>query len=81
MTDYVPVACSFHDQLEHLAMRRTRCRFHYRSGDGQASVEGKVADIVTADGAEYLVLADGGARIRLDAINRIEELSAQEPAR
>jgi len=72
-TDYVPVACAFHDRLEHLALRRTSCRVHYMDGPDSRVAAGIVRDILTADGAEYLILGAASTRIRLDAITAIEE--------
>ena len=74
MDAYVPVACSFHDELEHLAMRRTRCRFRL-AGDDAVDTEGVIADIITAGGAEYVVLEGSDRRIRLDHIAAIQPLT------
>lgn len=74
MKDYVPIACALHDRLEHLALRQQRCRIDYASGSGESHINGVVADILTADGAEYLVVAETGQRIRLDAIIAIQPL-------
>jgi len=68
MNEYVPVACSFHDRLEHLAMRRTTCRIRYREDGSERVVEGRIKDIVTTGSAEFLVLAEDAGRIRLDYI-------------
>ncbi len=72
MNDYSPVSCSFHDQLEHLAIRRTKCRFAYRQDDGEQTAEGRIADIRVSDGAEYAIIEPSGLRIRLDRILKIE---------
>lgn len=74
MDAYIPVACSFHDELEHLALRRTRCRFRLAAGDA-VDAEGVIADIVTAGKAEYVVLEGSGRRIRLDHIAEIQPLT------
>ena len=72
MNDYTPVACSFHDQLEHLAIRRTKCRIFYRQDGEEMSVEGRIADILVSDGAEYVIIEPDGLRIQLDRIQRIQ---------
>lgn len=71
MSDYVSIACSFHDRLEHLAMRRRHCRIRYQENGHEALIEGRIQDILTTGGAEYLVLANGEGRIRLDRILEI----------
>jgi len=73
MDAYIPVACSFHDELEHLAMRRTPCRFRLANDDA-VDAEGVIADIITSGGAEYVVLEGSGRRIRLDHIKAIAPL-------
>lgn len=74
MDAYIPVACSFHDELEHVAMRGTRCRFRL-AGDDSVDAEGVIADIVTDGGAEFIVLKSSGRRIRLDHIAAIQRLT------
>ena len=74
MPDYVPVSCAFHDRLEHLAMRRARCRVLFGGHAEETCVEDVVTDIVTADGAEFLILGATGGRVRLDTILDIEPL-------
>lgn len=72
MNDYTPVACSFHDQLEHLAIRRTNCRIFYRQNGEELTIEGRISDILVSDGAEYAILEPCGDRIRLDRILTIQ---------
>lgn len=77
MSDYVPVACSFHDRLEHLAMRRIPCRIRYLAEGRELFRDGLIRDIMTASGAEYLVLEGDAERIRLDRIVGIEPAPVQ----
>lgn len=68
--DYVPIACSLHDELEAAAVRRQVVRVAW-SDEGEArEAVGPIRDIAVEDGAEYLVI--GEARIRLDRIERFE---------
>jgi len=71
MTEYRPVACSFHDQLEHLAMRRVRCRIQVRENGVDRVIEARIKDIRTTKGAEYLVLDGEAGLVRLDHILEI----------
>lgn len=75
-TPYRPIACALHDELQLRALRRARVTVRYRStpGPGHAAsapdvreLEGRVVDVRTRDGAEYLVLAQGD-EIRLDRL-------------
>ncbi len=71
-TDYVPIDCDQHSVLELLAMRRTRVIVRSRQPEGTVSVvEAMVCDVLTRDGAEYLILRDPGDKefsIRLDQL-------------
>lgn len=68
MTDYIPVDCDFHDELEALATLRQVCQITYRNADNQVvDVQGQIVDIYTADRAEFLKLKNG-TEIRLDQI-------------
>lgn len=77
MNDYIPVACGFHDRLEHLAMSRRHCRVRYVTEGRESSREGRIRDIITAAGAEYLIMDDDSAPIRLDHIVEIASAEAQ----
>ena len=72
MKDYEPIACAVHDQLEHHAIRHTLCRIRYLDDDAAVIVNDRIADIVTEQGAEYLILEKSGLRIRLDLIQSIQ---------
>jgi Rho-binding antiterminator len=71
MPDYVPVACSFHDRLEHLALGGKVCTVTFVEAGREQVAEGRIADIITSRGAEFIVLAGSGDRIRLDRIRDI----------
>ncbi len=73
-TDYRPVSCDLHSELELLALRGARVTID-ADCDGR-EVVGRVAsvsDVLTRDGAEFLVLVDtaGTFCCRLDRIRRI----------
>jgi transcriptional antiterminator Rof (Rho-off) len=71
-TDYVPIDCDRHSALELLAMRRTPVIVRSRQPEGTVSVvEAVASDVLTRDGAEYLILrdqADEELSIRLDRL-------------
>ena len=79
--DYVPIACDAHSVLELLALRRRPVEIAYRAVDGdRASVQARVVDLRTRDGAEYLEIetSSGSAEsIRLDRIVAIRDGGAQ----
>jgi Rho-binding antiterminator len=69
---YHPIDCGLHDRLEALATLRRRVRIEYRAEpDAVESIDDRIADIVTRDGAEYL-RTETGLEIRLDALVRVD---------
>ncbi len=75
-TDYVPIGCDSHSVLELLAMRRARVSARVRQEDGaELRLNGRVFDVLTRGGAEYLLLRDEGGEdrsVRLDRLLAIE---------
>ena len=71
-TDYLPIDCDQHSVLELLAMRRARIMVQSKSPQGTVSVvEAIVFDVLTRDGAEYLVLRNQAGNefsVRLDRL-------------
>lgn len=69
-TDYRPINCDQHSILELLAMRRTQVVAEASLPDGGLQqLRAQVRDVLTRDGAEYLVLCDqagGSICVRLD---------------
>jgi len=68
--NYVPIDCDQHSVLELLAMRRTPVVARVLPGSESGfSTEGVVCDVLSRNGAEYLILLDqsaGELSIRLD---------------
>lgn len=65
---YVPISCSFYDELEALATLRRPATIKYAEEDTVTkTVEGKIKDFFIREGAEYLLL-NTGLEIRLDYI-------------
>ena len=69
-TDYLPIDCDQHSVLELLAMRRIEVVAEVRLADGRVQqLRAQVSDLLTRDGAEYLILCDHAGEslsIRLD---------------
>ncbi len=72
-TEYVPLACGLHSELELMAMGRARVVLVAEEGKYQ----GQVMDVRTEGQAEYLVLLDDLGdqhKFRLDRLRHIEQL-------
>lgn len=70
MARYQPISCDSHDQLEAAAMHRQRVELEFHL-DGMTQKEvGRIDDVYTADGAEFVKFAadHGAIDIRLDQI-------------
>ena len=76
-SDYQPIDCDQHSVLELLAMRQARVSVRADDAKGSAiQLDGMVADVVTRDGAEYLVVRDTTGNLislRLDRIRTISQ--------
>ncbi len=75
-SDYKPIDCGLHSRYELLAMRRARVVLHYRDeAEKDHRVRGRVVDVFTRRGAEYLRLKEGrgSLEVRLDHIIGFEE--------
>lgn len=64
---YKLVHCSFRDQLEAAAVLKKDCRLEILKDGNTVEVSGKIRDIFTLKGAEYLLMEEGPS-IRLDLI-------------
>lgn len=70
---YLPVSCAFYDQLELLAMRRSKVSLIYELNEKPIRTEGIIEDVYSAeDRVEYLRLSSGEV-IRLDHINQLND--------
>lgn len=67
---YEPVSCDYHDQLEAASMHQLEVELDIDGDSGRTTARGKIQDVFTADGAEYVnfVSAEGSKKIRLDKI-------------
>jgi Rho-binding antiterminator len=68
---YIPINCSFYDELEALATLRKLATIHYADEKGKTlEVSGKIKDFFIREQVEYLIL-DSGFELRLDYITSV----------
>ena len=67
---YEPVTCDYHDELEAAAMHKQQVELEFDLEGISRREKGTIADVYTADGAEYVkfVAAEGAVDVRLDHI-------------
>ena len=70
MEEYTPVPCGFYDQLEAFATLGTPCEIRFLRDERPAAVKGKIKDLYTREGAEYLKM-DNGMELKLDKITGV----------
>ena len=74
-TDYRPISCDFHDELQLISLRKMIVPIVYRKQDDmEITIESKIADLYTREKEEFLLLPSG-EEIRLDrlvSVNGIE---------
>ncbi len=77
MEPYQLVDCSFHDELEALAILRQPCKVIYRTeADEVVEVESQIVDVYAAHHADFMKLKDG-TEIRLDRLLSVNDKSIQ----
>lgn len=70
--DYTPIACDLHDRLQLLVMRGRLVSLVVRDDDGVArTVATHLVDVLTRDGAEWVVTGDGTS-LRLDRLIEVD---------
>lgn len=72
---YEPVSCDYHDQLEAAAMHKSPVELEFELDGVPQRERGRVEDVYTANGAEFIRFAadSGPIEIRLDHIISISE--------
>ncbi|HET7711586.1 MAG TPA: Rho-binding antiterminator [Thermoanaerobaculia bacterium] len=72
---YEPVSCDYHDELEAAAMHKRDVELEFDLEGVTQTERGKIADVYTANGAEYVRFdSDSGQlEIRLDHIIAFRE--------
>ncbi len=59
ITDYIPIACGFHDRLEHWAVRSETVEIVWLEGAAERTTLASIADVFAKDGADWLKLGSG----------------------
>ena len=74
--DYKPVSCDYHDELEAASMHKRDVELEFEVGGVPHRERGKIADVYTAHGAEFVKLEapKGSVEVRLDQIISFKEL-------
>ncbi len=72
---YEPVSCDYHDQLEAAALQKKDVELEFDLEGVAQRERGRVEDVYTADGAEYIRFRApvGPLEIRLDRIISVRE--------
>ena len=70
MSDYQPVSCDYHDELEAAAVSQREVELEFDQQGVRQRERGKIKDVFTSDGAEFVKFeADNGSlELRLDQI-------------
>ena len=80
-TEYHPIDCDRHSVLELLAMRRVEVTVESEDeGGALIRIDGRVVDVLTRAGAEYLIVTDSKdepVSLRLDRIRQISQGDGQ----
>ncbi len=68
MSTYIPINCSYYDELEAIATLRKVVTIHFRDQAGiDRQVNAKITNLFTKEKEEFMVL-DNGLQIRLDQL-------------
>ena len=68
-SDYIPINCSFHDQLLELATFKRNIELTFVGDDGESvSLNTRIVDVFTAKSKEEFLETSAGSRVRLDRI-------------
>ncbi|MCU7959897.1 MAG: hypothetical protein KZQ58_07845 [gamma proteobacterium symbiont of Bathyaustriella thionipta] len=81
MTDeYESIDCGLHDQYQMAVMHRQRLDVHWLGTDGE-TIHRQVqpTDVITREGAEYLMIEEAPGEIRLDRIEVARNADTGEP--
>ena len=75
-SDYQPVSCDYHDQLEAAAMHKQPVELEFEENGTRHNERGIIADVFTREGAEYVTVKGESAslEIRLDRILSMKDV-------
>lgn len=72
LSEYVPVACDFTDELEHFCVLKETVLVSYWNSDLKLeSIRGKILDLFTINKSEFIKM-ESGVEIRMDRIFSLE---------
>lgn len=74
MSDYAPIACTFHDRLEDWAVRGTPVEVVWHDGEAERAAHDQIADVFARDGADWVRLGDG-TTIRANRLVRVGDVA------
>lgn len=78
MSEYQPIACALHSEYESLAMARTTVQARWRDNNGHTrETIGRVVDVRTRNGEEFMVLAREHGQAMEIRLDRIETVAPQ----
>lgn len=69
---YQPISCSLFDRIESLAVSHKEVEIYYLDNLHEEKIKGRIKDIFSQDGAEFLRIDD--LSIRLDQIKSMVEI-------
>lgn len=75
-SDYEPVSCDYHDQLEAAAMHKQEVELEFEARGVRVQERGTITDVFTREGAEYVKVEkpSGSIELRLDQILSMREV-------
>ena len=68
---YTPIACGFHDRLEHWAVRREPVEVLWRTPEAERTARTTIDDVFARDGADWVRLGTGET-VRADALISVD---------
>lgn len=72
MKAYIPINCSYYDELEAIATRRKTVEITYRGAEDQLlTISARIVDFKIIEKTEYMILADE-QKIRLDYLVSVD---------
>jgi len=75
--DYIPISCSFYDELESAAVKGIDCEIIFKKDKEEKKAFSKVVDFKTIKKEEFMFL-ENGEKIRLDNIVLFNGISPQD---
>lgn len=71
MSTYIPINCSYYDELEAAATQAKIVKLVYRDQSGEKQLDTRIVNLYTKNKEEFMVL-ENGLEIRLDHLLSID---------